>query len=126
MDERRSRQRAPIDVNLTCRMPATPQPATIRDISHYGCRIEVPGAPIELGGTALIEVPGVGPVAGSVVWTRGRVAGVRFERSLGSPAAIAFGLEQPRPAEILPDPVSRDEFGGILSHWFRRLSGIFS
>jgi hypothetical protein len=107
-------------------MPAAPQPATIRDISHDGCRIEVPRGTIELGGTAVIEVPGVGSVAGSIVWTQGRVAGVRFERSLASPAAIAFGLEQPKPVEVLPDPVPRDESGGILTHWFRRLSGIFS
>jgi hypothetical protein len=107
-------------------MPARPQPATIRDISHHGCRIDVPGAPIEVGGTALLEVPGLAKVAGQVVWVHGRTAGVRFERALGSSAAVALGLEQAKPVEIMPDPVARDASGGILRHWFRRLAGVFS
>ena len=126
MEERRTSRRATIEVNLTCRMPARPQPATIRDNSHQGCRIDVPGAPIEVGGTALLEVPGVAKVSGQVVWTHGRTAGVRFERALNSSAAVALGLEQPKPVEVLPDPVARDAAGGILRHWFRRLAGVFS
>lgn len=126
MDERRSAQRTPIDVTLTCRMPARPQPATLRDVTHHGCRIEVPGAPIELGGTTLIEVPGAGKVTGSVVWTHGRTAGVRFERALGSNAAVALGLEQPKPVEAEPEPVAPQAAGGILRHWFRQLAGVFS
>ena len=55
MEERRSAQRAAIEVKLTCRLPARPQSATLRDISYHGCRIDVPGAPIEVGGTALLE-----------------------------------------------------------------------
>jgi hypothetical protein len=126
VDERRFAQRTPIDVKLTCRMPARPQPATMRDVTHHGCRIEVPGAPIELGGTTLIEVPGAGKVTGSVVWTHGREAGVRFERALGSPAAVALGLEQPKPAEAVCEPMPDEPSGGILRHWFRRLAGVFS
>ena len=70
MAERRSTERAPIDVSLTCRIPARPLRGVIRDVSHQGCRIEVPGAPIELGGTALLELPGAGSVAGRIVWTQ--------------------------------------------------------
>jgi hypothetical protein len=126
VDERRSAQRTPIDLALTCRMPARPQPATLRDVTHHGCRIEVPGAPIELGGTTLIEVPGAGKVTGSVVWTQGRTAGVRFERALGSHVAVALGLEQPKPPEPEPEPEASQPAGGILRHWFRRLAGVFS
>jgi hypothetical protein len=126
VEERRLAQRATIEVKLTCRMPARPQPATLRDISYHGCRIDVPGAPIEVGGTALLEVPGLAKVAGQVVWVHGRTAGVRFERTLGSSAAVAFGLEQAKPAEAVPEMVARDPAGGILSHWFRRLAGVFS
>ena len=125
MDERRSAQRATIEVSLTCRMPARPQPATIRDISHHGCRIDVPGAPIEVGGTALLEVPGLAKVSGQIVWTHGRTAGVRFERALGSSAAIALGLEEPKAVEIVIEPV-RDPAASLLRHWFRRLAGVFS
>ena len=126
MEERRSAERATIEVSLTCRMPARPQPATIRDISLHGCRIDVPGAPIEVGGTALLEVPGVAKVSGQVVWTHGRTAGVRFERALGSATAIALGLEQPKPVEVVIEYVMEDRSQGILRHWFRRLAGVFS
>ncbi len=126
MDERRIAQRTPIDVKLTCRMPARPQPATVRDVTHHGCRIEVPGASIELGGTTLIEVPGAGKVTGSVVWTHGREAGVRFERALGGPAAVALGLEQPKPVEAVCEHLADTQPRGILRHWFRQLAGVFS
>jgi hypothetical protein len=126
VDERRIAERATIEVSLTCRMPARPQPATIRDISHHGCRIDVPGAPIEVGGTALLEVPGLAKVSGQVVWTHGRTAGVRFDRALASSAAVALGLEEPKPVEVVPEYVIEDRSQGILRHWFRRLAGVFS
>lgn len=107
-------------------MPARPQRAIMHDISRHGCRIEVPGAPIELGGTALIELPGLANVSGQVVWTKGRIAGVRFERVLGSSAAVALGLEQPKPPEVAPEIDFAEPSGGILRHWFRRLTGCFS
>jgi hypothetical protein len=124
--ERRTAERTPIDVSLTCRIPARPLQATVRDVSHHGCRIEVPGAPIELGGTALIELPGVANVSGQIVWTQGKVAGVRFERALGNAAAIAIGLERPAPIETAPEiELAGGTSGGILRHWFRRLTACF-
>jgi len=126
VDDRRSAERTATDVSLTCRIPATPQPATILDVSHHGCRIKVPGAPVELGGTAQFELPGAGKVTGSVVWTHGRVAGVRFERALGTAAAVALGLEKAKPVEALVEIEYPQQPAGILSHWFRRLAGVFS
>jgi hypothetical protein len=126
VDERRSAERASIDVRLTCRMPARPQAATVCDVSHYGCKIEVPGAPMELGGTALLEVPGVARVSGQIVWTHGKSAGVRFEQALSSSAAVALGLEQPEPVEIAPEIEVAETSGGLFRHWFRRLTGCFS
>ena len=126
MDERRFAERMQIDVRLTCRMPAAPQLATVLDISHHGCRIGVPGAPIELGGTAQLELPGAGKVTGSVVWTHGRVAGVRFERVLGTAAAVALGLEQAKPVEPLAEIEYPPQPAGMLRHWFRRLAGVFA
>ena len=126
MDERRSADRTVIEVSLTCRIPARPMRAVIRDVSRHGCRIEVPGAPIELGGTALLELPGAGKIAGSIVWTHGKVAGVRFDRALGGSAAVALGLEQAKPAEAAPVIEYPQQPAGILRHWFRRLAGCFS
>lgn len=125
MEERRSLDRMAIDVSLTCRMPARPQPATIRDISHHGCKIEVPGAPMELGGTALLELPGAMKIKGQIVWTRGKTAGIRFERSLGSSAAVALGLEEAKPLEVAFEPAPQAP-GGILRHWFRALTRRFA
>jgi len=125
-DERRSAERTSIDVSLTCRMPASPQRATVRDVSHYGCKIEVPGAPMELGGTALLEVPGVARVSGQIVWTHGKSAGVRFEQALSSSAAVALGLEQPEPVEVTLQIDHAETPAGLFRHWFRRLSACFS
>jgi hypothetical protein len=123
--ERRGAERKPINLSLTCRIPASPCRATVHDISYHGCRLEVPGKPVELGGTALMELPGAPRVSGRVVWIQGRTAGIRFERSLGKAAAIAVGLEQPEAAEEKPLPVEANR-DGLLRHWFRRLSGVFS
>ena len=125
--ERRAEQRVPINLSLTCRIPASPCRATIHDISRHGCKLEVPGAPIELGGTALMELPGSARVTGRVVWIEGKTAGVHFERALGKATAIALGLEQPEPEEPAPDVTPRDRNrNGVLRHWFRRLAACFS
>ena len=126
MVERRTAERTTIDVNLTCRMPARPQRATVRDVSHQGCKIEVPGSPIELGGTALLELPGMTNVSGQIVWTNGRTAGIRFDRSLGSSASVALGQEQAKPVEVMVEIEYPQPGAGILRHWFRRLAGVFS
>jgi hypothetical protein len=114
-------------MNVTCRMPASPRPAIVRDISYSGCKLEVPGAAVELGGTALLEVPGTKSVSGRVVWAAGKMGGVQFERPLGTPAAIVFGLEE-APVEEAPVPVAefQPQRGRGLSHWFRRLANCFS
>jgi hypothetical protein len=124
--ERRTAERTTTDISLTCRMPARPQRATVRVVSHHGCKIEVPGAPLELGGTALLELPGMTNVAGQIVWTRGKTAGIRFERALGSSAAVALGLEQAKPVEVMVEIEYPQQPAGILRHWFRRLAGVFS
>ena len=56
--ERRAAERTEVTLNMTCRMPAFPRRVTIHDVSESGCKLELRGAPLELGGTALLEVPG--------------------------------------------------------------------
>jgi PilZ domain-containing protein len=124
--ERRAVERIPISLNLTCRIPASPCRAIIHDISHRGCKVELPGGPVELGGTALMELPTAARVMGRVVWVKGRTAGIRFERSLDKATAIALGLEEAEPAEPVREPaIAYDNGKGLLHHWFRRLAGIF-
>src|SRR5512146_1712641 len=93
--ERRIAQRKQVSLNLTCRTSAIPRAATLRDISETGCRLEQPGAKMELGGTALLEVPGLGRVEGHIVWNHGNIAGIHFERPLSREVAIALGLLEP-------------------------------
>jgi hypothetical protein len=124
--ERRAAERIPVSLSLTCRVPASPCRATIHDISHHGCRIEVPGGPVELGGTALMELSTGSRMVGRVVWVKGRTAGIRFERSLDKATAIAVGLEEAEPARPVLEPVIPHDNGkGLLHHWFRRLAGVF-
>jgi hypothetical protein len=115
----------PVSLSLTCRIPASPCRGTVHDISRHGCKLEVIGKPIELGGTALIDLPGAAGVEGRVVWTHGKTAGIRFERSLAKAAAIAVGLEQAEP-EAAPVVFAERNRDGLLRHWFRQLTIRFS
>jgi hypothetical protein len=126
--ERRRDERNETNVLLTCRMPARPCSAVMHDLSHMGCRLQLPDATVELGGTALIELPGAGRTSGLIVWTRGNVAGVEFHHRLEGAAAIALGLDEPEPETATPEPgeqVDEPNLRGILRHWIRRLTGSF-
>jgi hypothetical protein len=107
-------------------MPAFPRPVTIHDISENGCRLELRGAPLELGGTALLEVPGLPKIAGRIVWSHGNLAGVQFERTLSRHAARALGLDVPDPEPAVEESIEPAKPEGLLRHWFRRLSRRFA
>ena len=122
--ERRLDERIETDVHLTCRVPARPCRAMMHDLSHTGCRLEFRDASVELGATALIDLPGA-QVAGRIVWIRGAVAGIQFDRRLGKGVSIALGLDEPEPVVVEETP-SESKVGGLLRHWIRRLSDRFS
>lgn len=123
--ERRLDERTETNVHLTCRVPARPCRATMHDLSHTGCRLEFRDVTLELGGTALIDLPAGGQVAGRIVWIRGNRAGIQFHRRLGKAVSIALGLDEPEP-EPEPEPVQERPREGILRHWFRRLTNRLS
>ena len=120
--ERRREERTGTNVLLTCRVPARPCRAVMHDVSHTCCRIELPEGNVELGGTALIDLPAAGQVAGRVVWVRGRVAGIKFLRRLSTPMAVALGLEEPPEPAPEPEPIVEPNLRGLLRHWMRRLT----
>lgn len=123
--ERRISDRFETDVVLTCRVPASPVPARIVDLSHSGCRVRLHDLHLELGGSITLELANGDRVAGEIVWSHGSNAGVRFHRRLRGSAAVFLGIEQPAPVEpeAVPD---LPETTGIISHWYRRLTSAFS
>ena len=124
--ERRAAERTQVTLNMTCRMPAFPRRVTIHDVSQSGCKLELRGAPLEKGGTTLLEVPGCSArIAGRIVWNHGNVAGVEFEHPLSRAAAIAFGLIQPDPEPVVMEVV-QDKPRGLLRHWFRQMARRFA
>ena len=122
--ERRLDERIETDVHLTCRVPARPCRAMMHDLSHTGCRLEFRDASVELGATALIDLPGA-QVVGRIVWIRGAVAGIHFDRRLGKGVSIALGLDEPEPV-VEEETPTESKVGGLLRHWMRRLSDRFS
>ena len=122
--ERRTLPRLETNVQLPCRIPALPTAAVMLDVSLYGCQLDLPQGGHQLGGTVLVDLPGAPRFPGRVVWTHGHSAGIRFERRIPPPAAIALGLEQPAvpTPEREAEPVEpRRE--GFFRHWIRRLAG---
>lgn len=124
--ERRLRERIETNVHLTCRVPARPCRTTVQDLSANGCRLELPDANIELGGTVLLDLPGEARFPGRVVWIRGNLAGIQFFRQLTGPAAVVLGIEAPAPEPEEPEPVEDPNLKGFLRHWMRRLTGRFA
>ncbi len=124
--ERRAGDRFEMDVTLTCRVPASPVPAKILDLSHEGCRIGFRNLHLELGGSITLELANGDRVAGEIVWSHGSVAGVRFHRRLRSSTAIFLGIEQPSAVEPEVVPSHSAPSDGLISHWYRRLTSAFS
>jgi hypothetical protein len=124
--ERRREERTETNVLLTCRVPARPCRVVMHDLSHTGCRLELPEMNAPLGATALLDLPGATQFPGRVVWIRGNVVGIRFLRPLRGPAAVELGIEAaPEPEPDLYPAAETSNLGGILRHWIRRLTGSF-
>lgn len=127
--ERRLEERRQTDVRLSCRIPASPLTAIMHDLSHHGCQIEVRSTNIELGGTALIDLPGAPRFRGRVMWKNGRLAGIRFERRLAGAVAVGMGLEIAEQPSVWAEPVEGGDHVGLprlLRHWIRRLTSRIS
>jgi hypothetical protein len=69
--------------------------ARVHDASRDGLRIEIRGSLIEVGSTAVVELPKMSGMTGQVVWSRGSQVGIRLSRPLTSAAAIALVIEDP-------------------------------
>ena len=122
---RRGRDRVPTDIGLTCRVPARPTPTRILDVSHYGCRIDLPGYIAEPGASIVFEMPTGERMNGEVRWSDDVNAGVRFAHALRPATARSLGLEDNRDAVRTPVPATeptREADGSLLRHWYRKRS----
>jgi hypothetical protein len=129
--ERRYSDRLPTEVGLSCRVPASPERATLVDLSRSGCRLEFSRRNIDPGATVNLDFQMGKPIGGQVVWTEGAFAGVRFYSALPKPVAVEFGLEPGAheadaldPEPVAPAPQLPPE--GLLRHWVRRLTDAFA
>ena len=64
-------------------------PATVKDISLEGCRIESGGAPLE-GNHIWVKLDGLESLSGRVEWSEGYIAGVSFSQPLHPAVAARF------------------------------------
>ena len=129
--ERRYSDRLPTEVGLACRVPASPERATLVDLSRSGCRLEFARRNIDPGATVNLDFQIGKPVGGQVVWTDGAHAGVRFHSALPKPVAVEFGLEPCAFEAEVPDcepPAinTQPAADGLLRHWVRRLTDAFA
>ena len=118
--ERRASTRLATNLGTTCRAPATPQSATVLDLSMTGCRLRIADT-LPQGATVNIEMRPARQIQGQVVWSTGQSAGVRFNRPLPENSAILLGLITPPPVD--EDPVEAHTGTGALSHWIRKVLG---
>ena len=67
---------------------------TLRNLSSEGAQVEGVELPVE--GTQLLFRKGGLAVVGSIIWTKGKQAGIRFEHLL-DPATVLNHVPPPRP-----------------------------
>lgn len=82
MNDRRSSPRVATNVAIGLRAPATPMCVVVRDLSLHGCQIES-AQPLDIAGnTVRLDLTDAVSVSGTVMWTDGLYAGIRFEKRL--------------------------------------------
>lgn len=124
--ERRASERVATNIATSCRVPATPHRATILDLSHAGCRMQVRDLSVPLGATVHFDFGPNSRVSGQVVWVDAAAAGVRFHSPLRSGIAVQLGIEQARPREttVAGVEVEPASLPLALRHWVRRVCGL--
>lgn len=94
--ERRTEQRWVANASVSCRIPATPIPVTICNVSKRGCQARIGERyDVRKGFSILIDLTPDLTVLGRVIWQKGNNFGVRFDRPLteGEVAQAISGME---------------------------------
>jgi hypothetical protein len=89
--ERRSKFRSLTDFVVRCRVPASPEQATVQDLSRDGCKVVTQTWILERGTTILLELGATRSTIGCVMWAKGNHAGIQFEKMV--PAALVEAFE---------------------------------
>ncbi len=95
---RRSR-RSHLLMTATLEMSGRAVKVKLRNLSSDGAQVEGDALPVE--GTALLFRRGDLAVAGCIIWTKGKQAGIRFEQML-EPETVLNHISVPRP-RMQPD-----------------------
>jgi hypothetical protein len=89
VEQRRARRSA---VALDCSVRERSRSALkgeVRDLSPLGCRIESPTMALT-GNQLWVRLPGLESIFGTVIWSDGHLAGVRFEQALHPAVAVQY------------------------------------
>lgn len=87
--------------------------ALMYDLSIAGCMIESPRAKLASGDLVLLELENSIDVGGTVVWSIGENAGIKFDATLHDAVVRFVGFSPPRPE--LQYSIPRDRFGRRLA-----------
>jgi hypothetical protein len=112
--ERRIEQRWVANASVSCRIPATPIPVTICNVSKRGCHVRIGELhDVRKGISILIDLTPDLTVLGRVIWQEGNDFGVRFDRPLTDDAVAqaVSGIEPER------DPIARP--ASSVGSWLR-------
>ena len=93
VQNRRSR-RSRMLMSATLELSGRALKVTLRNLSAQGAQVEGTSIPVE--GTELLFRKGDLAVVGSIIWTKGKQAGIRFEQAL-DPATVLNHVPAPRP-----------------------------
>ncbi len=97
--QNRGSRRSHLLMTATLELSGRAVKVKLRNLSADGAQVEGDDLPVE--GTALLLRKGDLAVAGSVIWTKGKQAGIRFEQKL-EPDTVLNHISVPRP-RMKPD-----------------------
>ena len=121
MAQKRRSSRSPVLLIAKIEVDGDFVPVTLRNLSSQGALIE--GGPLPHEGTAVVFRRGDLGVRSEIVWTEGRFAGVRFERSLERDELLR---QVPRPAKKFEPQFRRPGLSSNLSDQDRKMIQMWS
>ena len=125
MTDRRATPRIDTTLAVLCRIPASPQRATILDLSRTGCRMSLTESNTPIGATINVQSLQGLKFTGVIVWSTGVQIGVRFEKSL-SERDLAELTGQGEPECLVSLEPREPITSAPRDHWIRRAFRLLS